>query len=238
MRFDKSILHLPWYKLYLSYVQRATTRRLSQVMSLTSKTFKQLFLKREPREFLLREFLREFLNCDTCQLFFCSEGHNFEVETEAYTKLRFSSSTKPCSFTKTCCFGTYLEPGSIFGASVSSFTKTHSFTKTSSFGTSNLYWTRKHRWCFGSILRPLRTLTSSASSLQRLLSGGHLVRSCTLTASVLLWLWTSSRKNICNQAYFIWTGFTIVIFPFGSRNATRSIIEDSIGLPVEHFIRK
>jgi hypothetical protein len=36
----------------------------------------QLFLKRE-----LREFRREFLNCDTCQLFFCSEGHNFEVET-------------------------------------------------------------------------------------------------------------------------------------------------------------
>jgi hypothetical protein len=99
-------------------------------MSSTSKMFKQLFLKRE---------LREFLNCDTCQLFFCSEGHNFEVETEAYAKLRFSSLTKPCSFTKTCSFGTYLESGSIFGASVYSVTKTRSFTKTSSFGTSNLY---------------------------------------------------------------------------------------------------
>jgi hypothetical protein len=150
MGFDKSILHLPWYKLYfLSYLQRS-----SQVMSLMSKTFKQLFLKRE-----LREFLREFLNCDTCQLFFCSEGHNFEVETEAYIKLRFSSSMKPCSFTKTRSFSlvlsqrlvlselilnqeaslvlwfpvsgrlilsqrhlhserrTYIEPGSIFGAS-------------------------------------------------------------------------------------------------------------------------
>ena len=37
---------------------------------------------------------------------------------KAYTKLHFSSSTKPCSFTKTCSFRTYLEPGSIFGASV------------------------------------------------------------------------------------------------------------------------
>ena len=118
---------------------------------------------------------------------------------------------QPCSFTKTCSFGTYLEPGGIFSASVSSFTKTHSFTKTSSFGTSNLYWTRKlllllllrfrstttphfnfkcfvitktsfrrsfgeklYISSFGSVLRPLRTLTSSASSLQRLLSGGHL----------------------------------------------------------------
>ena len=28
MRFDKSILHLPWYKLYLSYLQRATTKKV------------------------------------------------------------------------------------------------------------------------------------------------------------------------------------------------------------------
>ena len=28
MRFDKSILHLPWYKLYLSYLQWATTKKV------------------------------------------------------------------------------------------------------------------------------------------------------------------------------------------------------------------
>ena len=28
MRFDESILHLPWYKLYLSYLQRATTKKV------------------------------------------------------------------------------------------------------------------------------------------------------------------------------------------------------------------
>jgi hypothetical protein len=93
MRFDKSILHLPWYKLYLSYLQRRQ-RRSSQVMSSTSKTFIQLFLKREIRG--IREFLSKFLNCDTWQLCFCLEGHNFEIKTEAYTKLRFSSTT--CSF--------------------------------------------------------------------------------------------------------------------------------------------
>ena len=90
-------------------------------MSSTSKTFIQLFLKRD-----IREFLRKFLNCDTWQLFFCSEGHIFEIKTEAYTKLRFSSATcssfhedlffQLCSFTKTCSFGTYLERGSIFCA--------------------------------------------------------------------------------------------------------------------------
>ena len=28
MRFDKSILHLPWYKLYLSYLQRTTAKKV------------------------------------------------------------------------------------------------------------------------------------------------------------------------------------------------------------------
>jgi hypothetical protein len=65
-------------------------------VSSTSKTFIQLFLKRDIREFLrefLHKFLRKFLNCDTWQLFSCSEGHSFEIQTEAYTKLRFSSTT-------------------------------------------------------------------------------------------------------------------------------------------------
>ena len=28
MRFDKSILHLPWYKSYLSYLQQAMTKKV------------------------------------------------------------------------------------------------------------------------------------------------------------------------------------------------------------------
>jgi hypothetical protein len=43
--------------------------------------------------------------------FLQAEGQNFEVETKAYTKLRFISSI---AFMKTCSFGTYLEPGIIF----------------------------------------------------------------------------------------------------------------------------
>jgi hypothetical protein len=36
MRFDKSILHLPWYKLYLSYLQRAMTKKVVAVANILS----------------------------------------------------------------------------------------------------------------------------------------------------------------------------------------------------------
>ena len=37
MRFDKSILHLPWYKLYLSYLQRATTKKVVATVTFVKK---------------------------------------------------------------------------------------------------------------------------------------------------------------------------------------------------------
>jgi hypothetical protein len=59
----------------------------------------------------------------------------------------------------------------------------------------------------------LRTLTSSASSSQRLLSGGHLAEKLYINSfGPSLALTTSSRKDICNRASFIWTGFAIATF--------------------------
>ena len=135
---------------------------------------------------------------------------------EAYTKLRFSSATcasfhedlffQLSSFTKTCSFGTYLERGSIFCARLQ-------FHEDSFLHEDNHFalWLQVfviiktslrrslddqlYISSFGSVLWPLRTLTSSASSLQRLLSGGHLATGCTLSASVLLWLWTLSQRT-------------------------------------------
>jgi hypothetical protein len=45
MRFDKSILHLPWYKLYLSYLQRATTKKVvapGRMFKLTARYIRPL----------------------------------------------------------------------------------------------------------------------------------------------------------------------------------------------------
>ena len=40
MRFDKSILHLPWYKLYLSYLQRAMTKKVVANVNLVQGHFR------------------------------------------------------------------------------------------------------------------------------------------------------------------------------------------------------
>jgi hypothetical protein len=112
-------------------------RKSSQVMSSTSKTFIQLFLKREIRG--IREFLRKFLNCDTWQL--------FSIRKVTFLKLRWKHIPSSVSVlrlvlpsTKTCSFSFLLsrrlvllelilseEASFVLG---SSFTKTRSCMKT------------------------------------------------------------------------------------------------------------
>ena len=150
--------------------------------------------------------------------FLQAEGQNFEVETKAYTKLRFSSSiafTKTCSSTKTCSFRTYLEQlGSIlrFCASVSvsrrlilsprhlhlecqTYIEPESFSFCFSFS-SMITSHFDFKWFI--------TKTSFRRSSDEKL---YISSFGTSLAST-----TSSRKDICHRASFIWTGFAIMTF--------------------------